>query len=328
MSGVGGLGELDAGRLRQGGEARQAQRTPMVAVDALRHCLTLAVIFQHMPSRTSYSDATNAAMAHWVPLVDGAVACFFLLSGYFSRPGMTRERIIQMARRLLIPYFLFCLAYAVLLVGLGKIDVSTAIVRTVTFAGVGPQLYFLPYLFLVSLVVTVAIDRIAPEHGRAATRVLILLFFLAYLALPTANSTGPAVRLLALYGLAYTVGVYRARYAGNVECLAAVLIALAALALIPWTRREWDLALIVLVSEAALRSSAWISRAVRLPGSGGVYLLHTPILNYAIAMVLLRLGIREFANVFLALALTYIVALGLTLVTIRVLPRLRPYLLE
>ncbi len=310
------------------GASEMPARSSLLGVDLLRHVLTIAVIYQHMMSRSRYSEGVADALDYWVPLVDGAVACFFMLSGYFSRPGLTGARVIVTARRLLVPYFLFCLVYAVLLAALGKLSAVEAVERTFTFAGVGPQLYFLPYLFAVSVVVTSVIDRIPSGLERPLTGVLILVLFLAYLALPTERSTGPEFRLLALYALAYALGVYRARNAGKPECLAAIVIAGLALILLPWQQREWDLALIVLLVEVALRGSTLIGRTGRLPGSGGIYLLHTPILNYGISVVLLKFGVGEVANVVLALALTYLIALAITLGVIHAMPRLRPYLLE
>lgn len=303
-------------------------RTPLVGVDVLRHLLTLAVIYQHMPSRARYSEAVNAHIAHWVPLIDGAVACFFLLSGFFSRPGMTSERVVRQARRLLLPYLIFSLAYAVIQAAIGKLDIGTGLIRTITAAGAGPQLYFLPYLFLISVAVELLLDRVPPTYRRAATRGLVLTLFAAFLSLPTPSSTGPELRLLALYALAYTLGVYRARHAQDWESLAAAGIALVALALLPWQVRLWDLAAIILLSEIAIRVSRLIGRSPRLPGSGGVYLLHTPILNYAISAALLKVGLHDLANVYGAMLVTYAVALVMTLILIRLAPAVRPYILE
>lgn len=310
------------------GAPTSAVRPSLLGIDLLRHVLTVAVIYQHMMSRSRYSEGVTETLDYWVPLVDGAVACFFMLSGYFSRPGLTGTRVVVTARRLLIPYFLFCLVYALLLGALGKLGAVEAVERTFTFAGVGPQLYFLPYLFVVSVVVTGVIDRIPSSLGRPLTGVFILVLFLAYLALPTERSTGPEPRLLALYALAYALGVYRARYAGSMECLAGVAAAGVAVIFLSWQQREWDLALVVLLVEGALRGSALIGRTGRLAGSGGVYLLHTPILNYGISIILLKFGIGEAANVVAALVMTYLTALAITLVVIRAMPRLRPYLLE
>lgn len=66
----------------------------------------------------------------------------------------------------------------------------------------------------------------------------------------------------------------------------------------------------------------------RGPGSGGVYLLHTPIINFAISIALIKIGIVEWPNAIVAVVCTYIVCLALTIGFIKTLPSLRWMLLE
>lgn len=302
---------------------------PLIGVDILRHLLTVAVIYQHMLSRSRYSDAVNLEIQHWVPLFDGAVACFFLVSGYFSKPGMTRSRAFLLTRRLMTPYFIFSFIYMISLIILGKGDISKYLVRIFSGAGAGPQLYFLPYLLLITLVVTTALDRPPAAYRRLATAGLIVIFLAAYLMLPMPDSTGPEYEHLALYGLAYTLGIYRGQYARPLESIALIAIAGLAVVILPWQQPIWDLPLIILLTELAIRiSPIFKSKKKRLRGSGGVYLLHTPIINFAISAALLHLGLQGMTNVAGALILTYAATLSATLIAIQLAPRLQPYLLE
>jgi hypothetical protein len=301
---------------------------PLMGVDVLRHLLTFAVIFQHMRSNSNYSYTLNQKIYHWSLMIDGAVACFFLLSGYFSKPGINIIRIRAMARKLLIPYIIFSAIYTASLTALHKIDIGEALIRTATFAGVGPQLYFLPYLFVISIVIPLVIDLFGQNFKRQATIAVILALLIAYLALATVQSTGADYRLLALYGLAYAIGMYRARYASEIECLVVVVTAAIILLAISWERREWDLAVVLLITEFTFRVSSIVGKTGRLPGSGGIYLIHTPILNYAIAMVMAKIGILEIDNLIISLILTYAISLLITLFTIRVSPQIKSFILE
>lgn len=309
-------------------QAIKAETASLLGVDVLRHLFVVAVIFQHMPSHSRYSEAINGQIEHWVPLIDGAVAGFFLLSGYFFRAGINWQRLATRARRLLIPYLVFSFIYAVMLSILGKSNFQTGLLGIVTGAGVGPQLYFLPYLFVISVGWGLIIDRIPERYHRIATPAFLLVTFFVYLALPTSSSTGPELRLVALYVLTFVWGFYRQKLAGPAVSYLVLGISIVAVITIPWQARLWDLPLVLLLSEIAIRGSNLFRRSGRIPGSGGIYLLHTPILNYALATISLMIGIKDVANVGVTIALTYIVALAATLIAIRAMPRIRAYLLE
>jgi uncharacterized membrane protein len=75
----------------------------------------------------------------------------------------------------------------------------------------------------------------------------------------------------------------------------------------------------------------WLSSFLpnrREPGSGGVYLLHTPIINFAISIALLKVGFAQWPNAILTVVCTYLLCLALTLGFIRILPKWRWMLLE
>ncbi len=314
------LGELES--------SKKTRPNSLVGVDLLRHLFVLAVIFQHMSSQSRYSDAVNGQLAHWSPLVDGAVAGFFLLSGYFFRPGMTRQSFAARAKRLLIPYVAFSLVYTAVLGSMGKMRFQHGIVNILDGAGVGPQLYFLPYLLLIWTCWGLIIDRVPEQRRKLATATTLLVVFLVYLVLPTRGSTGPDPHLLPLYALAFVWGFYRRAYAGELISNVAIGIAIVSLFAIPWQARVWDLPLVLLLTEVSIRGSALLNHGGRLPGSGGIYLLHTPVLNYALSTFVLMAGIGGFENAMITLVLTYVVALLMTLTAIRVAPYIRPFLLE
>lgn len=122
-------------------------------LDVLRHLFAVAVIFQHMPSKTRYSPELNRTIGELVSYVDGAVLGFFLISGLLSSSGSGNASFFASARRqawrLLLPFTLFSLLYGVLLTALGKSSLEDGLWRLLTLQGSGPQLYFLPYLLAV-----------------------------------------------------------------------------------------------------------------------------------------------------------------------------------
>ena len=312
------------------------RRTPYGGLDLLRHLFILAVIFQHMLSPTRYSIELNAFIATTSTYIDGAVAGFFLISGFFSKKlALTRwsevtSLGIRFANRLLVPYLLFSVIYGVLLVSLGKMTLVDAIERTVTFAGVGPQLYFLPYLFLISVSVAVyeaITSRTSNFQFLALAGACAVIGTWSFLV-PIKISTGPEPLLLPFYAAAYLLGVVTARSRNPIFPGLLGISAAAVLVFAEPASRAFDSALVVLLFSASLFASRMKLLQRRFPGSGGVYLLHAPIVNHALSTVLVTLGIIGMANLFAAIIATYIITLLATLMVIRFSPRLRGLLLE
>lgn len=297
---------------------------PLGWIDVLRHLLSLAVIFQHMSSANRYPAELNVYISNIVPALDGAVACFFLLSGFLAHSDFSWRTLTAQARRLLLPYILFCVLYGTILVLLNKLTIAQVAWRTVSGSGVGPQLYFLPYLFLI----WTAINYVLSKGGKFLAAFVLLGLFCAYLAISTPSSTGPEPKLLILYALAYTIGYYRARYAGKWEIALVTAMASLGVMLISFQSRYFDLALIILLLEAVVLLSRKEPLPMRLPGSGGVYLLHTPLLNFAISTILWKLHVISVANIFVTMALTYLAALAITLAFRQVTKRYRWLILE
>lgn len=293
-------------------------------IDLLRHVLIVAVIFQHMPAETRYPPELNALIRSLAPAIDGAVAGFFLISGYFARTGAIWRRVLHRVLRLLAPYVLFSVIYAAILIALGKMDAIRAVGRILSGSGIGPQLYYLPYLALISI----GLNFAAWRDRKGDMRAILLGLLVAYVMIDTPSSTGPDSRLLVLYTLAYSLGMYMARHAAQVEMLVLAAASLVAVFWFSWTSRYFDLPLVILLFLCMLHVKRFVTITRRLPGSGGIYLLHTPILNFAISTVLWKYGLHGVANVAVTMAITYIVALAVPLAIIKYAPRYRWLFLE
>jgi fucose 4-O-acetylase-like acetyltransferase len=297
-----------------------------IGIDLFRHFLAICVIVQHMRS-SRYSDETNASLQSFADYVDGAVAGFFLLSGYFWRqPASLRVFLAKQSVRLLVPFFIFSLLYAVALSVLGKKSLLEGISNTLFLQGAGMQLYFLPMLLLVSGGFAATQSAIGDRYRQSkfviAASAILLTVLCLYL--PTNSSTGPNYALLPFYALAYVVGVLL-RLNGEGPTTAVVVFAAGVVGF--WDKRFADISLISLLFYLFFRISDFLPEK-RLPGSGGVYLLHTPIINFAISIALVSAGITELANASFTVAVTYVVCLMLTLAYIYALPKYRWLLLE
>lgn len=299
-------------------------------IDALRHLFSAAVILQHMASASRYSTETNLRLASTVDAVDGAVIGFFLISGFlFKRRGRLLGQLRQQATRLLVPFLLFSTLYAIALAALGKQPLVDGLRETVTLRGAAMQLYFLPFLWGVGSLHALVERRLDRRRGAALTLLAVLCFGFA-LALPTASSTGPDYRLLPFDYGAFLIGailghlqVDDARRSARAAIGAGVLAAVIGML----DERFCDLALVVLLFQA-MRWTAPSLPTFRLPGSGGVYLFHAPIVNYAVSSLLVRLAVVQGANIIVSVIVTYALCLGLTAALIRLFPRQRWLLLE
>lgn len=220
-----------------------------------------------------------------------------------------------------------------MLSALGKADIRQELIRLLTLQGSGPQLYFLPFLLLVWLFWRSLLDlaRLARLPSAVALSAGIIALLVLAVRFPTAAATGSERPLLLLYAAAYGLGrvsqpLFRADHG------AALLLAAAAVPLAFGGQidpRLADLAGMCLLAAGACElHKRDVLRGISVPGSGGVYLMHTPIMNHAISTLLFFVGIASGCNVFATVILTYGLCVTMTLTAIGRWPQLRPWLLE
>lgn len=323
---------------------KRSSSQPVVygTLDLSRHVFALAVIWIHTDSVSRYSEMTRlwrAGIADWL---DGCVFGFFMLSGFFSIghgnvaqiPGM-RMGARRIVLRLALPYFCFSLLYTLILPIFTDFPISAGLYRTVRLIGMGGQLYFLPCLLVVSLLAMLIWRLSARSRRRIELPVLIgiaALLIAVGVAHPIPVSTGPMRSLFPLYFAAYLLGQSLAlsRYcatAGRWGLMMALLAAPLALGFVDKRFLDFFAATALIVSALVLHDRGVLSGR-RLPGAGGVYLLHTPIVNFGVATVLVYAGLTEEVNILVTVLLTYIACLGGTVAFIRWQPRLSGVLLE
>lgn len=301
----------------------------LVGLDLLKLLLAVAVVVQHMTSEARYTEDVNdfiVALASWV---DGAVAGFFMISGFLLSPKVNTGFLAFVRRsafRLLLPYLLFSLIYAFAMAGLGKAGVVDGLVDTILLRGAGPQLYFLPYLFCMQVA---AWPLLAIRQRAAVTLTIAAAMFVVATLLPTAISTGHDVKLVPLFLGCFALGVgFRALRDRDLAVATMVAVAACAAA-IPFDHRAIDVLLVVVLFYCALRLSATglLDRLV-IFGSGAIYILHTPVLNHTVSTTLQRAGIEGYFNLAASVTITVAVCLGAAFIVLRWFPRARGLLLE
>lgn len=282
------------------------------AIDLLRHLFAVAVIVHHMRSETRYSDATNALAMDTAGWVAGAVAGFFLISGFlYKQPESVSTALAKNARKLLVPYAVFSALYAWVLAMLGKMALGSTLAYAVTLHGAGvPQLYFLLFLFLILSVQ--AIVGFRPERRTLAFFAYALGVLAAALAIRFPKVNGAYFQLLPFYGTAFLVGmVDRWLFETATHRTAKMVLLGVGLGALGWIDAGfWHLGTVAVLIALVLSVSPHLPER-RIPGSGAVYVLHAPILNYAVSIALGRLGLHEVSNLVASVAVTFFLCVAL-----------------
>lgn len=297
-------------------------------IDLLRHIFAVAVIAQHMTSASRYSVETNMELARVVNWIDGAVIGFFLISGYlFKSQSNIFNYCKRQAVRLLAPFFVFSIIYLFILAALGKENFIDGLVQIGFLHGVGMQLYFLPYLLIITVVFAFLERRLRFNRWILLCLLTIFAGGVAFL-MPTASSTGSDIGLIPMYFCAFLAGHLIAEREKRKLHVQTMLL-IGALSLMAGIKDErfFDFAGIVIVFGMTLLLSPLLPKK-RLSGSGGVYLLHTPITNFAVSTVLAILSITQSINIIASIFLTYFLCLAITLIAIKKFPRYSWLILE
>ncbi len=283
-----------------------------------------------MHSIGHYSLDTNHLITNVSNWIDGAVICFFLIAGYlFKFQSDLLTYVKKLAIRVFPAFFLFSVVNAVVLTVMGKISMLDSISAIMTMHGVGAQLYFLPFLFYVSVLYALFYDSLKSYSAtQEVTLILVMIFFLIIICLkyPTTSSTGSDYWLLPLYFMAFIVGrMYQ--ILNKAPAILAILLSAGVAVLGLYDPRFFDLSGAIFTLLIAIKIGKYMP-SHRLPGSGGIYLLHTPMINFGISFVLWRMGIQEVVNLVSTAFLTYFFCLALTLFVTARFPKYKWLILE
>ena len=296
-------------------------------VDLVRHALAIAVIVMHAKSNSRHDPQTLAGLDVLTAWIDSAVLCFFVVSGLVTADtrGWSLARGRQLLKRYMGPYLLFSAVYAVALVTLGIAHWTTLGFGVLGLHGAALQLYFLPRLALLQWV-SMGLQR--PWSPDQARWLMLVCATVWALLMPSPDILGADYPVWPLYVVAFAAGgLMRASTVWQLRWGRVAVLCVAAGAVGLHDPRFIELAVLLPALAAVLSVTRGLAGR-RFPGSGGVFLLHAPILNHAVSTGLQSVHVLQWANVCGSVALTYGVALLLTLWFIRQFPDARWVVLE
>ncbi|MBK1833640.1 acyltransferase family protein [Roseibacillus ishigakijimensis] len=276
----------------------------MIGFDMARHFFAVCVIIMHMNS-SHFSHDANTLLRAIQAYLDGCVFGFFIISGIFTKfDGRFTDFFCTQMRRLLIPYFLFAWFYGLIFALLGETSILRAFIDAVRLESIAMQLYFLPLLFFSQLLGFFLM--VFRQRAPYLNYIVIVILAFASVITDSDYSTGFHYNLLPMYGLSFFLGVSLSRFRNNLrkskEMKIAILISLVIGFL---DERFFDLAFAAVVVLLFSEITNLFGRK-RLPGSGVVYLAHTPLVNFSIVIVLFRFGLEEELVLSFSIVLTYI----------------------
>jgi surface polysaccharide O-acyltransferase-like enzyme len=298
------------------------------AIEMLRWVSMLAVVAHHAVFPGRYSPRTLQAIAHFREFVAWCVPAFFAISGALLRTeGSYAAFAAVRSRRLLVPYLTvsvlsFSAMCAVAASGLrflrdsSSLDPKLFLVKILVLEGYGPQLYFLTYLFVVSLIVA-GLRRFLSAW--ATTILLVVLLVLqSALWLAPRGSLGPGLDKFILFSVPFALGHWLAqlkrtspRGAWLVLSVSTLVSAVASLAF----RIAWPFEIVVpfwiylLLSRSGLPrlGASFLDRW----SSGAVFLWHAPLVLPALSISLDRIGVTQGWNYAFSCLLSVPLSLGI-----------------
>ena len=301
------------------------------------------VVVIHSSFGGRFDQKTMAVQAGLARFFDWAVLAFFFSSGFLhdrNAPFITTLR--KRAAALLIPFFLYNAFYIVcflLLEAAGWLPAGTLKVHLNSFDAAmscSPafQLYFLPYLFVISTGVG-GLEKLMHRHCRwsyLAMFSLIVMFYLEH-GYPQ-MSHGSNSSNLPMYLAAFLIGIASRPFlekplAGLQTFWTAIFLLASILALF----RFCEASLLVppfLTAMAGgiqfIRNSGLLQFVGRMAGS--IYLWHTPLILPVLARILSGCGVPSLVNFFGSIVLTLTICIllrvGLDAIFLKMMKRTTP----
>jgi hypothetical protein len=193
-------------------------KTRQTEVDSLKGLAIIGVMFAHMYFVGRMNSAALDLVSSLQMLFGWCVSAFFFLSGVTSKPinNIADLKLFAVNRfyRLLVPFFIFSVTNKVIvgaLQGFGlplglpiKLDDVQGLVEFLK-APAGPQLYFLPYLFLVSACTSALCFWIGERYTKVALAFWVIAAYF-FVDVPE-KGYGADFSLFPIYAYSYLVGV-------------------------------------------------------------------------------------------------------------------------
>ncbi len=288
-------------------------------LDVLKGVSILGVLVIHSSFDGRFNQETLFVQATLARLFDWSVLGFFFCSGCLHNPAATLAVTFKKrAVSLLVPLCLYNLIYNFIFVAMGTmgwvpkpaIGSNFHLLYTAPFQSPAFQLYFLPYLFLVSMVVC-GTDWLLNRFRRRGYVLILVVIFLFYLKQGYPGSSHGAEYLkLPVYFAAFVIGVICAPFIERQKFQSwLILAALALIVFLLFALKKPVVSVFVPPLMVALIRSFSLLREMKglffLGGmSGSIYLWHTPLVLPVTTKLLAHLGMPSMLNFLISLVLT------------------------
>jgi peptidoglycan/LPS O-acetylase OafA/YrhL len=184
----------------------------LIEVDAVKALAIVGVLILHMSFTSRLTASTLETLGILQRVFGWAVMAFFFASGLLTRPlhnpAALADFVASRFRRLIIPCIVFSLTYKVLLLLLGVAGIGTVpnefALAKFLLMPVGPQFYFLPLLFGISIAVALVEIWVRPPLLVYLSGCVLLSAYV-WIPLPSAGH-GASASLLPLYWFSYVAG--------------------------------------------------------------------------------------------------------------------------
>jgi peptidoglycan/LPS O-acetylase OafA/YrhL len=270
-------------------------------------------------------------------LFDWSVLAFFFSSGFLhDRLVPFNLTVKKRFVTLLVPFGLYNVLYnscfaatdALGLVHQSHFRMNSELAATDLFRSPAFQLYFLPYLFAITIGVR-ALEKLIPRRPGLLYFVLLLLVLAFYLVQGYPEiSYGPAFINLPIYLTAFLIGVIirpfsETFFASRWMILGALAVVLGVLVLSRFRAVSLLVPPLVAAAAGAIRTIRQSKLLLCMGGmSGSIYVWHTPVVLPAITRFLSHYGIPSLLNFFgsicLALVACILLRLGLDALFVQV----------
>ena len=308
-------------------------------LDILRGVAIVGVLVLHSSFEGRFTSETMAVQAIMARLFDWAVLAFFFSSGFLHDRSVPFAVVLKKRfLSLLVPFFIYNAFYNLCFFGMAamsgfhsgafELKVNPQVLGMILFQSPAFQLYFLPYLFLISIAVS-ALEKLSGRRYQWAYAAILALVMLFYLDRGYPQmSHGADIYNLPMYIAMFMIGIISRPFIEKpLAGPGVILLALVGVLGLLFFSRSCVVSLLVpplLTAVAAGIRAIRQSKLLLLMGSvsGSIYVWHTPLLLPAITRLLAGCGIPSMFNLFgsiiLTLATCLLLRLGLDVMFVRV----------
>jgi len=306
-------------------------------LDILRGVAIFGVLIIHSSFEGRFTSETMAVQAIMARLFDWAVLAFFFSSGFLHDRSVSFTILLKKRfLSLLVPFFIYNVFYNLCFFGIetmggtqaGLFVVNFRSLYTCLFQSPAFQLYFLPYLFMITIAVS-GLEKFCRRRyqwGYGSIFALVIIFYLDRGYPPVSH--GADCHNLPMYLVMFIIGILSRPFIEK-PFVKPWVIAMAMVAVLG-ALMFFNLSLMSLLVPPLLTAMVGAIRAIRQSKplsyignmSGSIYLWHTPVLLPAITRLLSLCGIPSLFNLFgsivLTLATCLLLRLGLDTMFVRV----------